>query len=66
MLCVQCGGEANPINIEQSIYECLKCGHRQHVHFPGVLNVDDLPIQPAAESFKEVPRAAQTLFEIKE
>ena len=62
MICPMCNSEMNPINIERSVLECLKCCYRQHIYLPD-LNLDfvradidqvaanDLPI-PASSIFK--------------
>ena len=34
MICNSCSGEMNPINLEETIFECTKCNHRQHKQIP--------------------------------
>ena len=31
MICKSCKGDAmSPVNIEMTVYQCIKCGHKQH------------------------------------
>jgi len=62
MQCELCGGETQPVNLEGSVVECIKCRHRRHIYLPD-LDLDTLPAVPDGCAIGELPRAARTIFE---
>ena len=34
MICKECSGEMAPINLEETVFECVRCRRRRHCFLP--------------------------------
>ena len=61
MICPKCSGSMNPINLEQSIFECIKCSYRQHKYLSD-LDVSIIRADLDQTAANELPIQAQEVF----
>ena len=61
MNCLNCQGEMNPVNIEGSVLECVKCNGRRHVYLPD-LDVTQVRIDLGEVALAELPFNSLKVF----
>jgi len=61
MICPKCNHEMNPVNLERSVVECVKCRHRQHIYLPD-LDVGKVRVDLNELTIGELPWAVRALF----
>lgn len=62
MNCPKCSGEMNPVNIGQTILECINCNYRQHIYLPE-LDINKIDADFSNEASSEVDLNIRQLLE---